>query len=198
MKAINLTTHGKTTDQYFITLGNGAQHVFKSEKKLIRFINQTNKDLTSLLYSLNLLYSNLFSLYRLNWGLSVNNFAGNKPKYHKSNNELKKSLIFVENKFDDICLKSHHLNGSYFVFSHFNSLINELFNIISQLSDLTAPHSFTPVNYQLDTIKNQLIDIRAQLMNYSVSKATKIIDISIFPTLSEEYLNDHFVQLSEA
>lgn len=198
MKAISLKTHSKTTREYIITLGNGAHHVFKSEKKLIQFINKTNKDLTEILYSLNLIYTNIFSIYRLTWGLSVNNFAGNNPKYHKSNNELKKSLNLIEQKFDDVCLKSHHLNGSYFVFSHFNALINALFFTIGQLSDLTDRHSFTPIKYQLNTLKTQVVAIRAQLINYSIPAATKIIDISIFPTLSEEYLNDHFVQLSEA
>src|SRR5665213_2346257 len=104
-----------TADKFYkVYLGNGYSVSFPNEKDTLAFLAQTNRDLTSKMYELNFLFSEVLKIYRHAWGYFE---IGKKNVVNNLQGSIKNKINAVENSFNFLIDRANWENGNHTVFN---------------------------------------------------------------------------------
>lgn len=161
MKKINLTyirlpdKHSWLSEQktYSVYLGNEVKASFPSEKKVKKFLADTNRFLNLQLHELNQIYIQLFAEYRRLW-------------FKLDENDFEDRLRDVSKLFKKVTRYNHGENSNYFVFFDFIKLTRELTETAEKLQEFQFDdNNYSEVNL-LATLLFRLDNIDQVLKNY--------------------------------
>jgi len=164
MKKINLTyiilpdKHSwlSSNRTYGVYLGNEIRASFSSEKKVKKFLAETNRFLNAQMQELNQVYIQLFAEYRQLWFVIDLDFEKN----------IEESLREISKLFNKLYRFNHGANSNFFVYLHFIQLTTELHNVVVKLTDYQKAYdNFIEAN-RLSTLTLRLNNISSALTYY--------------------------------
>jgi hypothetical protein len=162
MKKINLTFTSlpdksswlSSQKTYSVYLGNEITTSFTSEKKVKKFLADTNRFLNLQMNELNQIYIQFFAEYRRLW--FIIDFE----------DSIEDSIRDINRFFKKILKSNSGVNGNFFVFIDFMRLTKELTEAIEKLQEFQKENNnYTEVN-QLATLLLRCNNIDEVLKNY--------------------------------
>ena len=171
------TTHEES--RYRVHLGNGTTHTFSSKRKLLAFLNQTNKFLSTQLFEVHGVYMSVWQEYQRAWF------------YFGWENNKQWTLHYLDQKKCDENLQSceqaitlawqRHTwdNGNHSAFKHLNVAIECLKEVTHILQRLHKRRSSTVEIYRLNALFKQLLHASATINAYGQLDATHHIQYSV-------------------
>jgi hypothetical protein len=157
---------------YAVTLGNGCIHEFSSEKKCKKFLVKTSKFLTSRYNELNLIFSDIFTLYRQIYFYFDNNRETRKAEIYELRREINRLISYSEALFEKLSFSSDFSTTNSIQFIQLNAIIESLMEIVISIKKINENKSYAATQVRCDFLLNQLQSIRTSIQNYSVDKAT--------------------------
>lgn len=156
MKRIKLVNYSKpvpdsfrSVDQlYCVSLGNGYKVQFASEKETKAFLSETNRELNTKLYELNFLYSDMLRLYRSSWLYFEPGKISGLANIESLCNQ---KMQAIENSFNLLVDRSGFENGNHLVFSHFQSIIEQIKSVCDLLAMIFTKRGLTSSLYECNS-----------------------------------------------
>jgi hypothetical protein len=164
--------------QYELYLGDDRRLQFPSKRKLIAFINKTNKFLTLSAFEVHTLYMQVWEEYQRCWFY----FGQGDEKYslhYLDQIKCDESLRTCEERLQ-IAIKKEWYDGNPFTFSNIPKAISLLRQVISILLPLHKKRSQTADLYRLNTLFSRLADVENKINSYGLVEATSIKVVNQF------------------
>lgn len=180
---ISCSYYSKSGVVYTVKLGNGTIHEFKSEKKCQSFLAKTSKFLTRKYNELNLIYSDVFTLYRQIYFYFDNDKANPKAKVYEIRRQINKSFIHIEETFERLSFSNCHSTTNQIQFFQINSIIETLIMVAVNIKNVNDNKSYASTQVRAEFLINQLSIISNQIKSFSLDKATAYENPSANPAL---------------
>lgn len=180
---ISCTYYSKSLDIYKVKLGNGTIHEFKSEKKCLSFLAKTSKFLTRKYNELNLIYSDVFTLYRQIYFYFDNDKCNPKAKVYEIRRLINKSFSQIEETFERLSFSNCHQSTNQIQFIQINSIIETLLLVAVNIKSVNENKSYASTQVRAEFLINQLSIISNQIKSYSLDKATSYENTAANPAL---------------
>jgi len=172
MISISVAKFSRQEDKYIVQLGNGTRHVFSSEKKCNKFLSRTTKFLTNKYNELNLIYSDVFTLYRQIYFYFDNNRHSRHADIYELRREINKLFHLVETLFEKLSFSSCHSDTNSPQFLHLIAIIEALIVISVNIKRINENKSYAATQVRAVFLINQLSGIQSAIEHYSLDKAT--------------------------
>lgn len=196
MKTVHLKNIKEQDSKYSVFLGNGTAFHFSSRQKAVNFLNQTNKFLTTCLYEARQLFAQVSFKYNENWGYFEHNKKTMGSKQRETDRCCNELLYATEKLFDLIVQRGSFINGNYFVFIHFNHIIENQKAIIKHLSALSDKKSITADLYRYDILFKQLQTLNFELNNYCQINAKYLFKVPVHISIKNEFIPENKIHLT--
>ncbi len=145
-------------NRYVVSFGNGTRKVFRSESKCKRYLAETNRALTFKLHEYNLIYCDIYRMYRIAW------FYFDKD--HQAETAILQALSSADKLFSLIVERSHYENGNSFVFSHFKAIEGYLKQALGELKETYHRLNHHSLVYDLECILQRILYVSQSIDNY--------------------------------
>jgi hypothetical protein len=178
MKVIALSVPKKQDETFHVYLGNGSHHVFKSERDVKAFIARTNKFLTQELFEANLLYTEIFSIYRQYWLLLDNSRKTKKAATYQDDRHCTEYLNNINEVLNRTLFVDDGKDGAVLVFVNFKKVSTYLQKIIHVLRNHAEKRGSTIDLYNFNNLLNRLIRFDNELDNYGKLECFDLFDVS--------------------
>lgn len=169
---LNLKNYQIKDDFYFVKLGNGTIHEFKNLKKCEKFLHKTSKFLTVRFNELNLIFADIFQLYRQIYFYFDNNKNNPKAEIYEARRKINRLNTHAEDLFERLSFISDFSNANILTFSLLYSLIDSLIETTVLIKKLNENKSYAATTVRTDFLIQQLIEEKKLIQNYSIDKAT--------------------------
>lgn len=189
MKQVTINKYHKRQGQYVVFLGNGTAHKFNQDRQAKKFLCNTSKFLTSNLYDMRFIYSQIENSYNRNWGYFFHDKKTMSSKKSLEDNFCKETLRAIQDQFDLIVERSEFTNGNYFAFQKSINIIKECKRVVHTLDKLHKSKSNAADRYEYDAIFDRLTQLETKLNNYSEREAHELFTMPVhLDKIKEEYL----------
>ena len=172
MISLTVRTYTNVDDNYVVKLGNGTVHEFSNEKKCKKFLVKSSKFLTKRYNRLNLIFADVFSLYRQVYFY----FDDNRNKRHSSlyadRRKVNSLVSYIEKQFEQLTFIGIRSDGNFLVFPNLYSLIESLIEILLIIRKLNAKKSYAATQIRCDFLISQLQECKSEIQNYSLKSAS--------------------------
>lgn len=172
MIQIKVQYYSVVDGKYHVTLGNGTNHVISSEKKCLKFLVKTSNFLTDNYNTLNLIYSDIFVLYRQIYFYFDDNRHTRHAERYENRRTIKKLLVTIEDLFEKLSFSNNNSQNNTIQFLQLNTLIDSLLQIVCLIKQINLNKSYASTQIKADFLLKQITDIQTDLKNYSLKKAT--------------------------
>jgi len=172
MIKISCSYYYQKSDLYIVTLGNGTIHEFKAQKVCISFLAKTSKFLTKRYNELNLIYSDIFCLYRQIYFYFDNDKKNQKAKVYATRRNINKSFNQIEEMFEKLSFSGCYTTTNQIQFFQLNSIIDSLILVAVDIKQVNISKSYASTQVRADYLINQLSLISNQIKTYSLENAT--------------------------
>ncbi len=177
---------------YSVKLGNGAIHEFSSEKKCKKFLVKTSKFLTNRYNELNLIFADIFTLYRQIYFYFDNNRKTRHSDLYELRRSINRQISYSETLFEKLTFTSCHSSSNSFAFLELNAILHSLIEIIISIKRINENKSYAATQVRCDFLLNQLQTIRTSIQNFSIDKAT---GFEAPPRQTSLLDQDHFLRI---
>ena len=175
MKAIDLQTIIKpvfwashlTKDKlYHVYLGNAVHKEFKNLKDAKKFLADTNRFLNFKLQETNSILVEVYGHYRRNW------FYFSARKRAMDYKDMKKEIICeqafkdIERSFNLMIERSHLNNWNHLIFSHFDKICNNFYQVIEVLKVINKSKSNAVDLHQLEMLYQRTCIVQDSIAKY--------------------------------
>lgn len=189
MKLITINKYHKRNGAYVVYLGNGTSHKFNQDRQAKKFLATTSKFLTSNLYDMRFIYSQIVNQYNRNWGYFFHTKKTMTSKKSSDDFFCKTTLQNIQDQFDLIVERSEFTNGNYFAFQKSISIIKECKRVVHTLDKLHKSKSNAVDRYEYDAIFDRLTQLEVKLNNYNEREAFELFTVPIhLDKMKQEYL----------
>lgn len=188
MKVVKITRIIEDGNSYKVCLGNGTVHHFTRERNAKDFLGNTNKFLTAKLYESRDLFTATWQKYQASWGYFENDKKSKKSEMRESDRECRQLLDSCEEAFNSIVQRSWFTNGNYFVFHHFNRVIENLMVVIKQLNIICKKHSITHELYTYDNLFKRLQTLSNEINTYGQLEAHSLFKMPQHIDMEKEFI----------
>ncbi len=172
MITLKLTHYQKQNRNFIVKLGNGTRHEFKSEKETLKFLCNSSKFLTERYNELNLLFADIFALYRQNYFYLDNNRHQPHAKLFQTRRQINNQVSTIESFFERISFAPLQSEANLIIFKELYYLIDCLADICIQIKQINCKKSYAATLIRSDYLLKQLIEEKQLLMNYGIKTAT--------------------------
>lgn len=172
MITLKLTHYQKQNRNFIVKLGNGTRHEFKSEKEVQKFLCGTSKFLTERYNELNLLFADVFQLYRQNYFFLDNNRHNPHAKLYQTRRNINSQVSTIESFFERISFAPLQSEANLIIFKLLYYLIDCMADICMQIKQINSNKSYAATQIRADYLLKQLIEEKQLIQNYSLKTAT--------------------------
>lgn len=177
MKQIKLTAFSKYKTCYQVGLGNGTVHKFSNQKATQKFLVDTGKFLTTVLFTCNDILIELHSQCRELWLLS------NKLS---EDAQIKREIETLEHLLTLTIRRCDWDNGPYYVFIDLEKFCFFSKRLIKTLLSISTVQSTDTLRrYRLDSLFTKIYSEERKLNDYGQFEAAQIIDVSSYKMQAE-------------
>ncbi|HYD20009.1 MAG TPA: hypothetical protein VEB40_00940 [Flavipsychrobacter sp.] len=182
MKKIVLKQFTHQEGKYRVHLGNGTTHSFSSKRKLVAFLNQTNKFLTTQLFEVHGIYMAVWQEYQRSWFYF--GWEDNKQYtlHYLDQRKCEESLQGCEQAFVMAWKRHDWANGTHSAFMHMEVAIDCCKEVVGILLHLHRKRSSTVEIYRLNALLKQLVLASSTLSAYGQLDLTHNISYSVANT----------------
>ncbi|QIA08264.1 hypothetical protein [Draconibacterium halophilum] len=172
MISLSIKTYTHVHEHYVVKLGNGTVHEFSNEKKCKKFLVKSSKFLTKRYNRLNLIFADVFSLYRQVYFYFDDNRDKRHSELYADRRQVNALISYVEKQFEQLTFIGIRSDGNFLVFPNLYSLIESLIEILLIIRKLNSKKSYAATEIRCDFLINQLQECKAEIQNYSLNSAT--------------------------
>lgn len=176
MKRVNIIKYTKEDHGFSVYLGNGTHHHFTRERDAKKFLVETSSFLTDQLYKLQDLYVSCWNTYQFNWAYFLHNKKTGNQMIQRERT-LSHCLENIQASFNITIQRCEFTNGNHFSFTHLMAVSGQLHEAVKILQLFNDKKSNRRQLYSLDTVYEQITQVRNALQNYSTTKAAKIFQM---------------------
>ncbi len=148
---------------YSVSLGNGYTSTFPNEKETLAFLAQTNRDLSTKMYELNFLFSEVLRTYRNAWPYFE---PGKRSIENNLQGIIKDRVSAIENSFNYMVDRAGMENGNHLTFTHFYSIIDSIKEVCSDIIQLFYTRNLTNSMYEAQSFLTRLDHLYTAIVIY--------------------------------
>lgn len=154
---------------YKVNLGNGIVKQFLNKAEATAFLNEVSKYLSYKMHECNELYISAFTYYRRAWFyFDHNKPLSNTADLYAMERQCEYSINAISDTFKILYKRANWANGNHFVFVHFNTINNNLLDIVKVLQKLYENKSQAAILYELEILNNKIIYCKRTIENYTI------------------------------
>lgn len=184
MKSVNLSVFTLTKDKkYEIRLGNGTVHVFSTQIQIKKFLAETNRILSEILFQLNDVLTETMRLNREIWLLSK------KIPEDNLNTTRLTQVEFHLNSIWGLSNTPYHKTASVLIYGRFEKAIRLLKKILKGYQAIYIKRSDTITRKKIDGLFKSLLIAEREIREYGQEGAYSLIDD---PRFDEVLTNSRF------
>lgn len=168
MKKVNITYYTKADKEYSFTLGNGAKFICTQEKKIQSELRKVNKNITPIIFDVNMQYIELHSIYRLYWA-SLDN-----PAFERKSKQVNNLII---DSLENVFIKRSD-NYAIYVFMHLSNALDSCIQLQKYVFARAKTKSDTITVYRLESLLKRLIELKNSVDNFSILECSEKVEIN--------------------
>lgn len=157
---------------YTVNLGNGCIFEFPSEKKCKKFLVKTSKFLTKRYNELNLIFADVFTLYRQIYFYFDNNRQTQHSQIYESRRKINSLIQVSEHVFEQLSFSNCISETNSPQFHQLFKLLESFIEIVILIKKINENKSYAATQVRCDFLLNQLQSLRSSIQNYSIEKAS--------------------------
>lgn len=168
---LKLSHFSRQNRNFIVKLGNGTRHEFRSEKETLKFLCNTSKFLTERYNELNLLFADVFTLYRQSYFYLDNNRHQPHAKLYSARRKINDQVNTIETLFEKISFAPMQSDSNLLIFKQLYYLIDCLSDICLQIKHINSNKSYAATLIRSDYLLKQLQEEKQLLQQYGLKTA---------------------------